>query len=254
MDVQVEPTDWRDPDTEIHAFSTEGDDTTYVASGSVEGVTNDRWAFSEYEGMLRIATSVGSTWSPSESVVTVLREYGTSLVPVGKVHGIGANEEIKAVRWFGDYAVVVTFRQVDPLYLLDLSNAAQPTIVGELKVPGFSSYLHPVGGDVILGVGQQSGWGSSQVSSFDLTDLKRIDMLPFDHAGHTPVADDSRAFTYLPDQRIALIPTDSWGRNSARLQIVSVAEDGSLTPVSSVAVAGGATRFALSRLVATGLR
>ena len=151
--------------------------------------------------MLRIATSLGSTWSPSESVVTVLREDGASLVPVGKVDGIGVNEEIKAVRWFGDYAVVVTFRQVDPLYLLDLSNASKPTIVGELKVPGFSEYLHPVGGDVILGVGQQGGrggWGASQVSSFDLADLNRIDMLPFDHMGHTPVAEDSRAFTYLP--------------------------------------------------------
>jgi hypothetical protein len=229
---RVADPDWRNPDTEIHAFATDGDTTTYVASGTVDGVAPDRWAFSEDDGLLRVATSLGSSWSPRESVVTVLQENGNTLTPMGEVGGLGVNEQIKAVRWFGDYAVVVTFRQVDPLYLIDLSDPAKPTILDSLKVPGFSEYLHPVGDDVILGVGQGNarGWGAVQVSSFDVSDLRRIDQLPFAGADDSAVAYDSRAFTYLPDLRLALIPTHGWRDGSTTIQIVSVALDGRAVP------------------------
>ena len=95
--------------------------------------------------MLRVASQTGDPWQPAETVVSTFGEQDGQLVRLGSVGGMGKGEQIKAVRWFGDMAVVVTFRQTDPLYTLDLSVPQAPRVVGELKMPGFSAYLHPVG-------------------------------------------------------------------------------------------------------------
>jgi hypothetical protein len=225
--------------TDIHAFSTEGESTAYVASGKVEGTVSSQWSFSEYDGDLRVASSLGGFWDPTETIVTVLEEDGDSLVPVGRVGGMGIDEEVKSVRWFGDYAVVVTFRQIDPLYLLDLSDPTHPEVADELKVRGFSQYLHPIGDGILLGVGQVAARDNKgmQVSTFDLSDLRRLDQEGFEDASFTAVATDARAFTYLPDQHLALFPTDGWRRGQhAQLEVVAVGTDGNLTTVDEIPI------------------
>lgn len=202
--------------TSVHGFDIAGPDSRYLVSGSVDGQVLNRWAFSARDGLLRIATT---RWPAravrdggTDSAVTVLREDGRALVRVGDVTGLGKGEEIKSVRWFDDVALVVTFRQTDPLYVVDLSRPERPVVRGELKVPGFSSYLHPVDADRILGVGsaatdtgQVTG---AQLSTFDLSDPnspRRLHVVTEPRAW-TRVADDSRMFSYLPSRRIAVLP------------------------------------------------
>lgn len=230
--------------TDIHAFSVDGAETTYAGSGDVPGRVPDRWAFSEHDDALRVASTVGPTWQPRETRVTVLEEADGALRPIGSVGGMGENEQIEAVRWFGDVAVVVTFRQVDPLYTLDLSDPRHPAVEGELKIPGFSAYLHPVGGDLLLGVGRD-GTASGrirggQLSTFDLGDLtapSRLDSLGLGPVATGAVAENARAFTYLPDRRLAFVPTGSW-RKGATLEIAHVSEDGQLSSHTSTPLPG----------------
>jgi hypothetical protein len=244
---------WRGDDrsrtvtTEVHAFDLTGADTTYVASGEVSGYVQDRWSFSEHEGLLRVATTEEGRSRPVRSTVTVLEEDGTRLDTVGSVSGLGEGDQIESVRWFDDVAIVVTFRQIDPLYTVDLSDPAAPAVLGELKIPGFSAYLHPVGDDLLLGIGQDATdigrTTRSQASSFDISDLAdptRLTALGLGRHRYSAVEDDPRAFTYLPEQRIALVPVDGWGRDGTRLAALRVHEDGTLTHAGSMPVSRGA--------------
>ncbi|HET6699263.1 MAG TPA: beta-propeller domain-containing protein, partial [Nocardioidaceae bacterium] len=142
--------------------------------------------------------------------------------------------------WFGALAVVVTFRQTDPLYTLDLSAPADPRLLGTLKIPGFSSYLHPVGDDLLLGLGQDASRSGrtrgAQAAVFDLTDLRdprRTDTVAF--ARHTELAAawDSRAFTYLPEQRIAVTTVQDVWNGRTRLAVLRVGSDGSLAATTT---------------------
>ena len=230
--------------TDIHAFDVTGDRTSYVGSGQVPGRVADRWAFSEEAGLLRVASTVGPSWEPEQTRVTVLEERAGGLEPIGSVGGMGEREQVEGVRWFGDIAVVVTFRQVDPLYTLDLSDPANPAVVGELKIPGFSAYLHPLGDDLLLGVGQDASRAGmlrgSQVSTFDLGDLadpRRLDLLGLGFTRTSPIESDSRAFTYLPDERLAFVPTTGW-RSGGALDVIRIGSDGGLSPATRIPLLG----------------
>jgi Beta propeller domain len=241
----VEPDMWGGAEpqslrTEVHAFDvTAATATTYVGSGEVEGWLLGRWAMSEYEGRLRVATTRGQPWGPggdapaTDSAVTVLEEQGEELQIVGSVGGLGQGEQVRAVRWFGDVATVVTFRQTDPLYTIDLADPANPQVLGNLKVPGYSAYLHPLGDGLLLGVGQdateQGQVLGTQVSTFDLSDLaapQRIDTV-VEPDSWSDVESDSRQFSYLPDARAAVLPVS--GPTGSILLSFRVDEDGGLT-------------------------
>ncbi len=196
--------------TELHAFDTSSATRTrYVGTGSVPGFVMGRWALSEHEGTLRVATTRQPPWDSerrgdSHSMIVKLEERDGGLVETGRVDGLGKTEQIKAVRYFGDLAAVVTFRQTDPLYLVDLAGA--PTVLGELEVPGFSTYLHPLGGGKLLGLGQEADASGRvtgvQASVYDIADpsaptqVSRVQL----GEGWSPALDDSRAFTYDPAQ------------------------------------------------------
>jgi uncharacterized secreted protein with C-terminal beta-propeller domain len=144
------------------------------------------------------------------SAVTVLQLRAGRLVRVGHVGGLGAGETIRAVRFAGPAGYVVTFRQTDPLYTLDLSDPTHPVVAGQLKLLGYSAYLHPLGDGLLLGVGQDaSADGAVQgvlVSLFDVADpahprlVDRV-TVPGSWAG-TEV--DPHAFAYAGD--LALVP------------------------------------------------
>lgn len=229
--------------TQVYAFDTTGTQTSYVAAGSVRGTVNNRWSMSEQDGLLRVAAMRGSSWQPQQTVVSVLREEGDRLNAVGEVGGIGRTEQIKAVRWFDDIAVVVTFRQTDPLYVLDLTDPTRPRVSGELKVAGYSGYLHPLGQDLLLGIGQDaSGQGrltGPQAATFDLADRTaptRVDTADlFDH-GTSPVEEDARAFTYLPDFRLAFVPVAGWRVRGTMVVPLRVQPDGALQRVDEPVV------------------
>lgn len=231
--------------SDVHAFALEGLESSYVASGRVPGIARDRWSFSEHDGRLRVATALGKeSWDPDENAVVVLEERGRDLVEVGRVGRMGIREQIQSVRWFGEVAVVVTFRQVDPLYTLDLSDPTAPRVVGELKIPGFSSYLHPVGGDLLLGLGQDASLKGrtrgAQAAVFDLADLadpRRVDTETFGRNTGFEAGWDPRTFTYLADRRTALATMHDWNGRTRVVELV-VGEDGRLSRGATHPVAG----------------
>jgi uncharacterized secreted protein with C-terminal beta-propeller domain len=172
----VSTTDWSSDGspakTSVHKFLTAASGaSSYQGSGEVLGTLLNQYAMSEYHGVLRVASTISERrgWVNSrqmtEGLVTTLQEQDGALRQLGQVGGLGRqdNESIRAVRFIEDRGYVVTFRQSDPLYVLDLHDPAAPQVVGELKIPGYSGYLHPIGENLLLGVGQ-SGLESGPVS------------------------------------------------------------------------------------------
>jgi hypothetical protein len=137
--------------TRIYGFDLSGTSARYVGMGSLGGTVAGSWSMDEHDGVLRVAASSGG----GTSVVT-FRPASGRLLDVGHLDGLAVGQQLKSVRWFDDLAVLVTFRQVDPFYVVDVADATDPRVVGSLHLPGWSSYLHPVGPHLVLGLGQTS--------------------------------------------------------------------------------------------------
>lgn len=205
--------------TTIHEFdASDSGETTYRASGLVPGFLLNQWAMSERSGVLRVASSEAPTWlggaeAGGQSFVTTLTRRNGSLARLGQVGGLGKGERIYSVRFIGDVAYVVTFRQVDPLYTVDLSAPEDPKLRGELKVRGYSAYLHPVGGDLLLGVGQdatdQGRTVGTQISLFDVSDVaapRRLHQRTVAPGASSDVEYDHHAFLWWPPRKLAVLP------------------------------------------------
>ncbi|MBR2875778.1 MAG: beta-propeller domain-containing protein [Clostridia bacterium] len=158
--------------TEILKFDISGSEIKYVTKGKVNGHVLNQFSMDEYNGYLRVATTTGS-FAEAENNLYILNE---NLEVVGKTEGIAKGETIKSVRFMGDTGYVVTFEQTDPLFVIDLKNPKEPKVLGELKIPGFSKYLHPVSDTLLLGIGVNGDEGGSgngmKVSLFDVSDSK----------------------------------------------------------------------------------
>jgi len=209
--------------TTIHKFDiSDPTSTQYRGSGTVSGYLMSQWSLSEYKGVLRIASTEEPTWwnpgpqEQSESFVTTLGEKDGALVQLGRVDGLGKGERVYAVRFTGDTGYVVTFRQVDPLYTLDLSNPSRPAVLGELKIRGYSAYLHPLGGDLLLGIGQDASDEGrvlgTQLSLFDVSDLRRPVRLHTYALGSSwsEAESDHHAFLWWGPSRLAVLPVQSY--------------------------------------------
>jgi uncharacterized secreted protein with C-terminal beta-propeller domain len=206
--------------TAIHKFDTSDPErTVYRASGEVPGFLLNQFSLSEYNGFLRAASTEQPSWwngDPSrqgESFVTVLDDQGDRLVEVGQVGGLGRGERIYAVRFIGDAGFVVTFRQIDPLYTIDLSAPRHPKAIGELEILGYSAYLHPVGNDLLIGIGQdateQGRRLGTQISLFDTSDLRapaRLAHRTVSPGSSSEVEYDHHAFLYWPPAKLAVLP------------------------------------------------
>ncbi len=143
------------------------DDLTVIATGNVPGHLLNQWSMDEYKGYLRVATTTTANWR--NHIGNNLYVLDGKLRVVGKIDGLEAGERIYAVRFMGDRAYVVTYKETDPLLVLDLSDPYKPQVVGKLKIPGYSTYLHPIDSDHMIGVGRGSNW-RIKVSLFDVSD------------------------------------------------------------------------------------
>jgi uncharacterized secreted protein with C-terminal beta-propeller domain len=220
-----------------------------VASGSVDGYLLSQFAMDEHQGVLRVASTTspeqwrGST--DSKSRVTILEPVGGELTQIGLVDGLGETEQIYSVRFLGDVGYVVTFRQTDPLYTIDLSNPHDPQVRGELKIPGYSAYLHPIGDGLIMGVGQdateQGGVLGTQVSIFDVSDVaspKQLDTFTLSKGTNSEVEYDHHAFLYW--EGLAVIPVQQywWDGNKDHAFIgaigLRVTDDGEIVDLGEI--------------------
>jgi len=144
-----------------------------AASGAVPGHLLNNFAMDEYQNNLRVATTVGSQWGifgglGGNGTVNDVYVLDKNLKVSGSVKDLGETEQIYSVRFVGDKGYVVTFRQIDPFFVLDLSNSKNPVMAGELKIPGYSSYLHPLDATHILGIGIEGS--KVKISLFDVSD------------------------------------------------------------------------------------
>ncbi|MGI9601669.1 MAG: beta-propeller domain-containing protein [Acidimicrobiales bacterium] len=239
--------------TSIHRFALVDEGVAYTGSGSVEGRLLNQFSLSEYDGHLRVATTVGDPWgwgdqSQSESVVMSLRLDDDSLTMVGQVGDLGRGEEIRSVRFVGDQAYVVTFRQTDPFYVVDLEDPTDPTVRGELKILGYSGYLHPLSDDLILGVGQDGDADGrltgAKVTVFDVSDPSNpidLDNWTLDGAS-TDIEWDHRAFLWWEDERLAVLPLNSWSTNFVGAVVLEIDGQGGINERGRLQHAPDSTR------------
>jgi hypothetical protein len=147
----------------------------------------------------------------------VLRRNGDSLDVIGSVSGLGRNEQIYAVRFIGAQGYVVTFRRTDPLYVLDLSDPKNPEVSGELKINGYSSYLHPVGDGRLIGIGQDADDNGRvtgmQLSLFDVRNPKapkRLSNAKLGAYGQSEAEYDPHAFLFWDKTGQVVVPTNGY--------------------------------------------
>lgn len=211
------------PRTALHAFDlAAGGPATYVASGEVPGTLLNQFSMSEKDGLLRLAVTESDAGfgEDQQSSVRVLQRDGDVLTEIGAVRGLGPTEEIYAVRFIGDLGYVVTFRQTDPLYVVDLRDPTSPQVAGELKVPGYSAYLHPISDTMLLGIGQDATAEGrrlgTKLSLFDVADpTAPAELATLDVGGESTAEFDHHAFLWWPStsgesQGQVVVPMMDW--------------------------------------------
>jgi uncharacterized secreted protein with C-terminal beta-propeller domain len=203
--------------TQIHRFDISSPaKTVYKGSGTVSGFLLSQWSLSEFQGVLRVVSTETPAWwgagGDSQSFLTTLRLADNGLDQVGRVGDLGRGERVYAVRFVGNTGYVVTFKQVDPLYTVDLADPAKPRVLGELKIPGYSAYLHPIGEDLLLGIGQAADENGrvqgTQVSIFDVSDLRHPTRLATRELGlgWSEAESDHHAFLFWPATGLVVVP------------------------------------------------
>jgi len=209
--------------THIHKFTYDAEgNARYSASGEVLGFALNQFALDEFGGNLRVATSDEFDARNNDQVenrVTVLRQNGDRLEQQGVVDGLGLGEQIVGVRFLEGQGYVVTFRQIDPLYVIDLSDPTNPTVTGELKIPGFSSYIHPLGDGFLLTAGrdgdEEGNLGGVKIEIFNVQDPAnpfsvKTAVIGEDWSTWSEVLWDHKAFNYFPARDLLAIPVSGW--------------------------------------------
>jgi hypothetical protein len=215
--------------TYLHKFDIrQPDRATYVGSGAVEGSLLDQFSMDEHEGVLRVATTVtrrvddpNQPWRvETTNRISTLVQEGQQLKVHGQSEELARGERIFSARFLGKKGYVVTFRQVDPLFTFDLSDPAHPRKVGELKVPGFSSYIHPLGENHLLTVGmhipEDGNWQQRalKLSIFDVTNpaqpTEKFTQLVGTAYGWSEALSEHKAFNYFAARGLLAIPFTDW--------------------------------------------
>ena len=201
--------DWN---TYLHSFDvSSGAAPAYLASGVVPGRIYGQFAIDERNGTVRVVTTTGQQWTTQETAnyLTVLQATDQRLAPIGQLGPLAQGEDVYAVRFVGDMAYIVTFRQTDPLFVVDLTVPTHPTLLGELHIPGFSEYMHPLDDNHLLTVGRDGDAFNVALQIFDVTD--RIDpqlahKYVFNAAGVTEAATSHKAVTYYAERGLLALP------------------------------------------------
>ena len=229
--------------THLHLFDVGSDafQPAYVASGTVPGDVKDQFALDEKNGVLRVTTTEQRSGPPrtdgkenAVSHVFVLRSENAGLSLVGDAGEIAPGEQLYATRYVGDKAYVVTWHVTDPLFVIDLANPSHPRVLGELKIPGFSEYMHPLDDTHLLTIGRETDdtghqhtdggyWYGIAIQVFDVTDPLRPRLAHkyvYDGSDYatSEATENHKAFTYFDDRKLLAFPyvrQSSWGSQTA---------------------------------------
>ncbi|MGJ7922353.1 beta-propeller domain-containing protein [Neobacillus sp. LXY-4] len=144
------------PDTNIYKFSVNGLEVNFHSSTEIEGTILNQFSMDEHEGYFRLVTTKGFPWDSRQPSTNQLFIFDENLKQVGELKELAKGEKIYSARFLGDRIYMVTFKQTDPLFVIDASEPSQPKVLGELKIPGFSNYLHPYDENHIIGFGQDT--------------------------------------------------------------------------------------------------
>ncbi len=203
--------------TNITQLSLKGNDLSLVATGHVDGTLINQYAADAHDGTLRIATTDWRSEGQTNALYVLKADAG-KLGVIGSIENIAPGESLYSARFDGDRAYLVTFEQVDPLFAIDLSNPTAPKIAGELKVPGFSRFLQPVGAGYLLGIGREVDPTTNQtqdikISLFDVRDLSKPTLLdtatitnPGANWSWSAAEWDPHAFGWFPEIDTLAIP------------------------------------------------
>lgn len=205
-------------------FALKGTDVVFAARGSVPGRVLNSFSMDEHEGVFRIATtSYPSLWTDTAETSGVYT-LDLDLNPLGSLRGLAPGERLYAARFLGDRGYLITFETIDPLFVIDLKDPRQPRTLGELKMPGYSSYLHPVGDTHLIGLGKdvtlvQTPWsgeegvpmeGGLRLALFDVRDGTAPAELDVELLGvrgsWSEALYDHHAFLYDAGRRVAAFP------------------------------------------------
>ncbi len=215
--------------TDIYKFSVVEGGTELAATGSVPGRVLNQYSMGEHNGFLRLASTVGPSFnrfgqntSESKNNVYVLEQVDDTLTVAGSVEGLAPGESIQSARFLGDRGFVVTFVQIDPLFTLDLSDPRDPKVVGELKVPGFSTFITPMGDNHLLTIGRDTNdeFGfvradGVRLSIFDVTDFANPVLSHSETIGsggaYSEALFNPKAFTYFAQRNLLAFPVEIYG-------------------------------------------
>jgi hypothetical protein len=164
------------------------------------------------------STTTTSAQPTDGTLLTVLRPEGDQLSTIGRLDGLAPGEQVKTVRFVGNQADIVTFRQYDPLFVVDVSNPTAPKLLGQVMTPGFSAYLHPIGPNLLFGVGttvDSNEPDGSKVSLYDTTDPTHpAEVANIEIPGQgTTLDSDPHAFTWDPAHHLAFVSTEERGQD-----------------------------------------
>ncbi|MBM7586279.1 putative secreted protein with C-terminal beta-propeller domain [Bacillus pakistanensis] len=244
--------EWSPPNTEIYKFNVNNLDVQFASMGEVPGTVLNQFSMDEHEGYFRVATTQGEMWNDDKPSANNLYILDKNMKQVGEVENLARGERIYSVRFMGDRAYIVTFKQVDPLFVIDTANPSNPKVLGELKIPGFSTYLHPYDENHIIGFGQDTRTvkdpngkseepivmrGGMKISLFDITDFnnpKEADMEIIGGQGtHSELLHNHKALMHHPEKDLFAFP-------------VSIYQDGKKGPFDQEFAGQGALIYEIS--------
>ncbi len=206
--------------TEVHKFAL-ADEFAYKGEGTVPGRVLNQFSMDESNGYFRIATTSGNTWDTKNPSSNNLYVLDSSLKQVGKIEGIARGESIYSVRFMGERAYMVTFKKIDPFFVIDLSVPTDPKVLGQLKIPGYSDYLHPYDENYVIGLGKEAveaedenrdftWYQGVKLSLFDVSDVahpKEVAKYEIGDRGTDSYAlQDHKAFLFSKEKNLLAIP------------------------------------------------
>jgi inhibitor of cysteine peptidase len=214
--------------TILHKISIDTGDVNYTAQGEVLGHILNQFSMDEHNGFFRIATTSGNNWMEGSQTSNNLYILDENLKQVSKIENIAPGESIYAARFLGDRAYLVTFVQVDPLFTIDVSDPYHPRILGELKIPGYSEYLHPYDETHIIGIGKEvdptidedkihtpgavyyTAILGLKIALFDVSDIEhpieQAKIVIGDRGTDSPALYDHKAFLFDREKELLVLP------------------------------------------------